>query len=172
MHRGCDIEIAPTEPTAFISHPYDSIDSMTVVKKKPTRLQFRRSGAVALAAILVTVIVMPFAGAVFLELEGLSKVVLAPVALAALIVPLLIAAWSLRSGVDVTADGITVRALVGRRVIPWTQVDGFDASDRVVHLVTTHGTHLALPGVPPSDVQRLIDLGSPHKDDAGDDVTN
>ncbi len=139
---------------------YDSINSMAVVKKKPTRLQFRRSGAVWLAAILVTVIVMPFAGAVFLELEGLAKAALAPVAIAALVIPLLIAVWSLRSGVDVTSESITVRALFGRRVVPWNQIDGFDASDRVVHLITTRGTHMALPSVPPAEVQRLIDLGA------------
>src|SRR5699024_1081107 len=113
IHRSCDMPVRCAEPKVPMPYLYDSINSMAVVKKKPTRLQFRRSGAVWLAAILVTVIVMPFAGAVFLELEGLAKAALAPVAIAALVIPLLIAVWSLRSGVDVTSESITVRALFG-----------------------------------------------------------
>lgn len=40
------------------------------------------------------------------------------------LLPLLVLAVVLRVGVDVDADGLTVRALLGSRRLPWTEVAG------------------------------------------------
>jgi hypothetical protein len=52
-----------------------------------------------------------------------SPVALAGPALALLfLVPLAFALWVVRSGVDVDTEGVTVRALVGRRRVRWDEV--------------------------------------------------
>lgn len=133
--------------------------NMPVVNATRTKLRYRRSGASWLGAITVLVFATPFAAGVFLELNGISRLVLAPVAVIAVAIPLLIAVWSLRSGVDVTDAGITIKALFANRHVPWSAVDSLDASGSAVLVVTDDGTVLPLPNVRAADVQQLIDAG-------------
>ena len=46
------------------------------------------------------------------------------------LLPLTAAAWVLRAGVDVDRTGLTVRALLGSRRLPWTEVAGLRVGDR------------------------------------------
>lgn len=150
----------------------DNIAGMTVVNASAHRMRFRRSGAVWLAAILMLVFVMPFAGSVFVELHGWKRDILVPLAVVAIAIPLLIAVWSLRSGVDVDADGLRVKALLGAREYSWGQVDGFDADGRTVFLLLDSGARIALPSVRPVDLPRLIEASGSElreADDAPDD---
>jgi len=63
-------------------------------------------------------------------------------------VPLLLAAWVLRAGLDVDADGVTVHALAGQRRVPWSGVAGLQIRRRgAVNLVLTGGSALRLPAV-------------------------
>jgi hypothetical protein len=76
-----------------------------------------------------------------------------------LLVPLAVAAWVVRVGVDVGDDGITVRSLVGRRSIPWSELAGIRITDRGrLWLVTTHGTEVQLPVLRARDLPRLAAL--------------
>ncbi|ADD44010.1 PH domain-containing protein [Stackebrandtia nassauensis] len=129
---------------------------MTVINAKPTRLRFRRSGAVWIGAVVMLVFVFPFSGSVFAELDGMARILLAPVAVVAVLVPLLIALWSLRSGVDITAEGLTVKALVGSRSYRWSAIDGFDLRGRTVYALLTDERRVPLPAVRATDIPRLI----------------
>ena len=48
----------------------------------------------------------------------------APYLLPLLVIPLLVAVWGWRAGTDVGADGLTVRAALGNRRMPWSEVTG------------------------------------------------
>lgn len=134
----------------------DSIGAMTVVNATATRLRFRRSGATWLAALLVLVFVVPFASGVFIELRDTTRILLAPVAVIAVLIPLLIAVWSLRSGVDVGSDGLRVKALFSSRHVAWSAVQGFDSTTPTVYAVLNDGAMLALPNVRAVDLPQLI----------------
>lgn len=129
---------------------------MTVINAKPTRLRIRRSGATWTAAVVVLVFAFPFAGSVFAELDGATRLVLAPIAAVAMLVPALIAVWSLRSGVDITTEGLTVRALFGSREYAWSVIDGFDLRGRTVYALLSDDRRLPLPAVRAVDIPRLI----------------
>ena len=73
-----------------------------------------------------------------------------------LLVPIAVAAWVLRVGVDVTDDGLTVRSLAGKRTVAWSELVGIrvaDAGD--LWLVTTGGTEVRLPVMRVRDLPRL-----------------
>jgi Bacterial PH domain len=73
---------------------------------------------------------------------------LAPWTLPLFAVPLVLALWVARAGVDVDADGLTVRALVGARRVRWLEVAGLRVSPRGgVALVLAGGGALRLPAV-------------------------
>jgi hypothetical protein len=76
-----------------------------------------------------------------------------------LLVPVAVAAWVLRVGVDVTDDGLTVRSLAGERTVAWSELAGIrvaDAGD--LWLVTTRGTEVRLPVMRVRDLPRLAAL--------------
>jgi Bacterial PH domain len=76
-----------------------------------------------------------------------------------LLVPLALAAWVLRAGVDVGDAGITVRSLTARRTVPWADIAGIRVAPRGgLWLVTTHGTELRLPVLRARDLPRLSAL--------------
>jgi Bacterial PH domain len=96
---------------------------------------------------------------------GLLFLAMLPVAAAApwtpvvLLVPLVVAAWVTRVGVDVGDDGITVRSLLGRRTVPWTELAGIRVAERgELWLVTTHGTEVRVPVLRARDLPRLAEL--------------
>lgn len=73
-----------------------------------------------------------------------------------LLVPAVLTAWVLRSGVDVGADAVTIRSLLGGRRVPWTEVAGIRVGRRAdLWLVTTGGTELRLPAVRARDLPAI-----------------
>ena len=63
-------------------------------------------------------------------------------------VPLLLALWVLRAGVDVSPGGVVIRALAGSRRLPWSEVAGLRIGRRgEVSVVTAGGGALRLPAV-------------------------
>jgi hypothetical protein len=63
-----------------------------------------------------------------------------------LLVPVVAAAYVLRTGVDVGDGGVTVRSLAGSRAVPWDDVAGIRVGERGdLWLVTVRGTELRLP---------------------------
>ncbi len=76
-----------------------------------------------------------------------------------LLVPLALAAWVFRTGVDVDDEGITARSLTGRRSVRWDETAGIRvAPDGALWLVTTHGTEMRLPELRARDLPRLSEL--------------
>jgi Bacterial PH domain len=107
-------------------------------------VRFRRSSALTVAAIIVMI-------------AGISVATWAPYLLVLLLIPFAVAVWSWRSGTDVDADGLTVRAAVGRRRIPWSDVSGLVADERgrvSAHL--TSGGAVALPVVSAVDLPKIV----------------
>jgi hypothetical protein len=93
---------------------------------------------------------------------GLLALCTIPLAFAAswtpvlLVVPLVVALWVLRVGVDVGDDGLTVRSLAGQRQVPWREIAGIRvARGGGLWLVTTRGTELHLPVMRARDLPRL-----------------
>ena len=109
---------------------------------------------------------------------GLLALCTVPLAFAApwtpvlLIVPLAVAVWVLRTGVDIDDDGLTVRSLVGERRVPWSELAGIRVGRRgELWLVTTHGTEVRVPVARARDLPRLaavsggrIDVPAPPAD--------
>jgi Bacterial PH domain len=76
-----------------------------------------------------------------------------------LLVPLALAAWVLRVGVDVGEEGVTVRSLAGARAVPWADLAGIRVGPRGhLWLVTTRGSEVRLPVLRPRDLPRLAAL--------------
>ena len=76
-----------------------------------------------------------------------------------LVIPVTVAVWVLRVGVDITDDGLTARSLAGQRQVPWTEVAGIRIAPRGdVWVVTTHGTQVRLPVMRARDLPRLAAL--------------
>jgi Bacterial PH domain len=64
------------------------------------------------------------------------------------LLPIAVGAWVLRAGVDVDADGLTVRALLGSRRLRWDDVAGLSAGPRgELSAVLRSGGSLRLPAV-------------------------
>ncbi|UOY01459.1 PH domain-containing protein [Blastococcus sp. PRF04-17] len=76
-----------------------------------------------------------------------------------LLIPVAVAAWVLRVGVDIGDDGITARSLAGSRTVSWTELAGIRIDERnALWLVTTAGTEVRLPVVRTRDLPRLAAL--------------
>lgn len=76
-----------------------------------------------------------------------------------LVIPLAVALWVLRVGVDIGGDGLTVRSLAGQRKVAWTDVAGIRVARRGdLWLVTTRGTEVHLPVIRARDLPRLAAL--------------
>jgi predicted membrane-bound mannosyltransferase len=93
---------------------------------------------------------------------GLLALCVVPLAFAApwtpvlLLIPLAVALWVLRAGVDVADDGLTLRSLVGQRRVPWTELVGIRVAPRGdLWLVTTGGTQVKVPVMRARDLPRL-----------------
>jgi Bacterial PH domain len=120
------------------------------------KVRYRRNTSILIAGIVM------FCGGIAL---ATSKWYLAPV----LLVPLAIIVWGWRSGTDVDADGVRVRALLGSRRISWSQINGFTRhGDRILATLTT-GRTVALPAVTPDDLPTLVRVGQPGGTEPDDD---
>ncbi|RBY82036.1 PH domain-containing protein [Geodermatophilus sp. TF02-6] len=96
---------------------------------------------------------------------GLFALCVVPLASAApwtpvfLLVPVLVAAWVLRVGVDVGDEGVTARSLAGRRTVSWSELAGIRVGERGdLWAVTTRGTEVRLPVLRARDLPRLAAL--------------
>jgi hypothetical protein len=96
---------------------------------------------------------------------GLLALCVVPLAFAApwtpvlLLIPVAVALWVLRSGVDIADDGLTLRSLVGERRVPWTELVGIRVAPRGdLWLVTTRGTEVRMPVMRARDLPRLAAL--------------
>ena len=97
------------------------------------RVRIRPSAATLPVVVVLTLCVIPLATA-------------SPWLLVLLAIPVLALAWVLRAGVDVDPGGVTVRALLGSRRIPWSDVVGLQAGPRGdLWLVLAGGRRLRLP---------------------------
>ena len=104
----------------------DSNRNAAVLRIRPTRIAL-------LPVVILAFCVLPLASAT-------------PWLLFVLALPLIALAWVLRVGVDVDPAGVTVRALLGQRHIPWSDVAGLRSSNRGdLSLVLTSGRRLRLP---------------------------
>jgi len=110
------------------------------------RVSFRQHSGLTIAGLVAFFGAVPFATA---------RGYLVPI----LLVPLAVAVWAWRSGTDADADGLTVRALFGRRRVPWDRIDGFVPDGRRVTAVLHGGGTLRLPAVTPKDVPSLLYAG-------------
>ncbi len=93
---------------------------------------------------------------------GLLALCVVPLAFAAswtpvlLLIPLAVALWVLRTGVDIAEDGVTLRSLVGQRRVQWTELVGIRVAPRGdLWLVTTRGTEVKVPVMRARDLPRL-----------------
>ena len=76
-----------------------------------------------------------------------------------LLVPLALAVWVLRAGVDIGNDGLTVRTLAGQRLVRWDELAGIRvARGGDLWLVTTRGTEVRVPVMRARDLPRLAEL--------------
>jgi hypothetical protein len=104
------------------------------------------SRAALLPVVVLAICVLPLANAT-------------PWLLLALVVPLAVAVWVFRVGVDVGEDAVTVRSLVGVRTVPWSELAGVRVGERGdLWLVTTADTQVRLPVLRARDLPRLSAL--------------
>ncbi len=113
-------------------------------RSTPT-LKFRRNAAATVAAIIALI------GAIPLAAQGL------PYALV-LLVPLVLIIWAWRSGTDVRRDGLVVRALLGSRYVPWSEVTALVPHGTGVHAQLASGNRLVLPLVRAADLPRVVEF--------------
>lgn len=120
--------------------------------------RFRYHSAIVIIAVLAAIASAPFLyeGTTALgELPGGSSIPRSLLILVPL-VPLGIALWALRAGTDANTYGIRVRALFGRKVVPWTEVSALvpDPSGGA-HATLSNGATLHLTAVKAGDLPRL-----------------
>jgi hypothetical protein len=110
----------------------------------PTRLRMNRTALLPVGLLAVCVVPLAFA---------------APWTPVLLLIPLAVALWVLRAGVDIADDGLTLRSLVGERRVPWTELVGIRVAPRGdLWLVTTGGTEVRMPVMRARDLPRLAAL--------------
>ncbi len=108
-----------------------------------SKIRFRHSSAVTVAAIIVMI-------------SGVSLATWAPYLLPLLVIPLAVAVWNWRAGTDADADGLTVRAALASRRLPWAQVSGLVADEQGrVSAQLTSGNSVRLTAVTVRDLPRL-----------------
>jgi hypothetical protein len=112
--------------------------------QRTARVRFRHHAALAVAALIALISAVPLlAGSPYLGVV--------------LLVPLAVAVWAWRAGTDADRAGLTVRALLGSRRVPWSQVDAIATGPgRRVTATLVDGKSLALTAVTPADVPRLV----------------
>jgi hypothetical protein len=92
--------------------------------------------------------------AVLILAIGATALVQHPLAAFVYVVPLLAAAFIARTATIVDERGITVRALIGRRSMPWEKVRGLSVTGRNVYAVIADAA-VRLPCVRVSDLAAL-----------------
>jgi len=77
------------------------------------------------------------------------------------VIPVAGAVFIARTATIVDEDGIAVRALIGRRLLPWDEVRGLSVTGRSVYAVTDDGA-VRLPCVRVSDLAALSRASGGH----------
>jgi Bacterial PH domain len=114
------------------------------VSRRPPGLRFRHNSAITVAAVIAVI-------------AGISVATWQPLLLVLLVLPLGVAVWGWRAGTDVDADGISVRAALGRRRLPWSGVAALETdADRHVVAVLPSGGRLLLTAVTAADLPKLV----------------
>ena len=108
-----------------------------------SRVRFRHHSGLAIAGLVAFFGAIPVAS---------YRWYLAPI----LLVPAAVAIWGWRAGTDADEHGLTVRALVGRRRLPWSRIEGFAPVGRRVHAVLNGGATVRLVAVTPADLPKLV----------------
>jgi hypothetical protein len=108
-------------------------------------VKFRLNAAVPVAGMIATFGALPLATV---------RWYLAPIVL----VPATVAVWGWLAGTDADGSGVTVRALVGRRRLPWSRISGFAPRGRRVVAVLDNGATVPLTAVTPGDLPRLVEV--------------
>lgn len=107
-------------------------------------IRFRHHAAVAVAGLIGLVGAVPLASTAWY---------LAPL----LLVPLAVVVWAWLAGTDAGPDGLVVRALLGRRRIPWSAVAEVRADARGrAYATLAGGAAVPLPAVTAADLHRLV----------------
>ena len=103
----------------------------------PTAVRIRTSRTTLVAVLVLAICVLPLATST-------------PWLAVLWLLPVTAAAWVLRAGVDVDRAGLTVRALLGSRRLPWTEVAGLRIGERGRLSAVLHsGGAVRLPVVRP-----------------------
>jgi len=110
-----------------------------------TRVRFRHHSGLAIAGLVAFFGAIPVAT---------YRWYLAPI----LLIPAAVAIWGWRAGTDADEGGVTVRALLGRRRLPWSRISGFAPRGRGVVAVLDGGATVPLIAVTPADLPRLVEL--------------
>jgi hypothetical protein len=84
-----------------------------------------------------------------------------PIAAIVYVIPVAAAVFIARTATIVTAKGVTVRALVGERTLPWADVRGLSVTGRSVYAVTADGA-VRLPCVRVSDLAAVSAASGGH----------
>jgi Bacterial PH domain len=115
-----------------------------------SKTKFRYHAAIAVAGLITLIGALPVATAAWYLL---------PI----LLVPLAVTVWAWLAGTDADADGLVVRALLGRRRIPWPSVAelGADARGRA-YATLADGAAVPLPAVTATDLPRLVAASGHH----------
>jgi hypothetical protein len=117
------------------------------VSSSSTVIRYRQSASLSVAAAIAT------AGSLTLPA---ANVWLLPVVL----IPLTVSVWAARAGTDAGPTGLRVRALLGSRRIPWSQVAELAPGERNrVFALLTDGTVIRLTGVPAHALPDLLEAG-------------
>ena len=120
--------------------------------------RFRYHSAIVITAILAAIASTPFLYEGAIALGQLPEGTSIPRSLLILVplVPLAIAMWGFRAGTDANTYGIRVRALFGRKIVPWTEVSALvpDPSGGA-HATLSNGATLHLTAVKAGDLPRL-----------------
>ncbi|WP_213454186.1 PH domain-containing protein [Rhizomonospora bruguierae] len=113
--------------------------------RTPTHgLRFRPHGALAVAALVAA-------------LGGLPLISTAWYTAPVLLVPLAVVVWVLRSGTVADATGLRVRALLGERFVPWTEVEELAVERRRRVVAVLHGHRSVwLSAVRPAHLPAII----------------
>ena len=106
-------------------------------------VKFRHSSAIAIAGLVA------FFGAVPV---ATYRWYLTPI----LLVPLAVLAWGWRAGTDVDERGVSVRALLGTRRLPWSRITALVPAGQRVVAVLDGGASVRLPAVGPADLPKLV----------------
>lgn len=122
------------------------------------RLRIRRSAAITGAAFVAWLMVAPLALSLILEqpVWGAFSVVLGVVLFLA---PVALSMWAWRSGVDVTAEGISIRGMFTSRTIAWKHIDGFATGDEGVAAILDDQSQVRLDPLKPENLPQVLRIG-------------